>query len=174
MSSPVIKYYKTKLKNVYLIKPPTIFKDMRGMYVETYNKEIFSRITRLNFIQDDISVSKKNVLRGIHGDKKTWKLISCVHGKLFLVVVNCKESSKDYLKVFTKILSEKKNVQILVPPGYANGHLCLTDNCIFHYKLSYKGKYSDVNEQKVIKWNDARLKIKWPLKKNLIMSLRDK
>jgi len=158
------------MKGIKIIKG-SIFKDKRGKLWTSWkkNKKNFK-----NFCHDKFSISKKNVLRGLHYDKKTWKLISCVHGKLFLVVVNCKESSKDYLKVFTKILSEKKNVQILVPPGYANGHLCLTDNCVFHYKLSYKGKYSDVNEQKVIKWNDARLKIKWPLKKNLIMSLRDK
>lgn len=158
------------MKGIKIIKG-TIFTDKRGKLWTSWKK---NRKNFKNFCHDKFSISKKNVLRGLHYDKKTWKLISCVHGKLFLVVVNCKESSKDYLKVFTKILSEKKNVQILVPPGYANGHLCLTDNCVFHYKLSYKGKYSDVNEQKVIKWNDPRLKIKWPLKKNLIMSLRDK
>lgn len=72
------------------------------------------------------------------------------------------------------ILDENKNIQVLIPPYFANGHLCLSKNCVFHYKLSYKGKYSDVRSQKVLKWNDKRLKIKWPLKKDIILSKRDK
>ena len=83
-------------------------------------------------------------------------------------------NKKDYLRVFSTILSDKENVQILVPPGYANGHLCLSDNCVFHYKLSYSGKYSDVKSQKVLKWNDPRIKINWPKKQKLITSKRDK
>ena len=60
------------------------------------------------------------------------------------------------------------------PPYFANGHLCLSKDCVFHYKLSYKGKYSDVKNQQNLKWDDIRLKINWPIKKNLIMSKRDK
>ena len=56
---------------------------------------------------------------------------------------------------------------------YANGHLCLSDSCLFHYKLSYKGKYFDVDKQKVLKWNDTRVNIKWPIKSKPIMSMRD-
>ena len=72
------------------------------------------------------------------------------------------------------ILNGNKNVQVLVPPYFANGHLCLSKDCVFHYKLSYKGKYSDVKNQQNLKWDDIRLKINWPIKKNLIMSKRDK
>ena len=170
MSSPVIKYYKTKLKNVYLIKPPTIFKDMRGMYVETYNKKLFSRITRLNFIQDDISVSKKNVLRGIHGDKKTWKLISCILGKFYLVVVNNDIKSKQYKKWICILMDSKNPMQVLVPPKFGNGHYVVSKIAIFGYKQT---TYYNRSGQFTIKWNDPNFKIKWPLKKKPITSKRD-
>ena len=158
------------IKGIKVIKG-SIFKDKRGKLWTSWKK---NKKILLNFKHDKFSISKKNVLRGLHYDKKTWKLISCVYGKFFFVVVNCKKSSKDYLRVFSTILSDKENVQILVPPGYANGHLCLSDNCVFHYKLSYSGKYSDVKSQKVLKWNDPRIKINWPKKQKLITSKRDK
>ena len=65
-------------------------------------------------------------------------------------------------------------MQILIPPNYANGHLCLSKECLFHYKLFYRGKYSDVKQQKVLKWNSDSLNIKWPSKKKFISSIRDK
>ena len=158
------------IKGIKIIKG-SIFKDRRGKLWTSWKK---NKKILLNFKHDKFSISKKNVFRGLHYDQKTWKLISCVYGKIFFVVINCKKSSKDYLKVYSTILSDKENTQILVPPGYANGHLCLSDNCVFHYKLSYKGKYSDVNDQEVLKWNDPRIKINWPTKQKLITSKRDK
>ena len=97
-----------------------------------------------------------------------------VFGKIFFVVVDCRKNLKSYLKVYTKTIDSKDNLQILVPPGFANGHLCISKKCLFHYKLSYKGNYSDVKNQKNLKRNDKRLNINWPTKKNLIMSERDK
>ena len=115
---------------------------------------------------------KKNVLRGLHGDKKTWKLVSCVYGKVFFVVVNFQKKSKNFLKKQTFILSHQNRKQILVPPYFINGYLCISEKCVFHYKLSYKGNYSDINEQFSVKWNDPTLKINWPIKKPII-SKRD-
>ena len=145
------------------------YADKRGLIWTSWKKNNLD----LNFEHDKFSFSKKNVLRGLHYDNKTWKLISCPYGKIFFVVVNCNSSSKDYLKYKSWILDQKKNIQILVPPMYANGHLCLSDSCLFHYKLSYKGKYFDIDKQKVIKWDDSRVNIKWPIKSKPIMSKRD-
>ena len=158
------------IKGIKIIKGSK-FKDHRGSLWTSWEDK---KNTRIIFNHDKFSMSKKDVLRGLHYDSKTWKLISCVFGKVFFVVVNCKQSSKEYLKVFTKILNEKDNIQILVPPGFANGHLCISKKCLFHYKLSYKGKYSDVSNQNVLKWNDDRIKINWPKKINLITSKRDR
>ncbi len=136
------------------------FRDKRGHYWTSWKKNL---IKNLEFKHDKFSLSKKNVLRGLHGDKKTWKLISCPYGKLFLVVVNCIKNSKDYLKWKSYILSHKNGLQVLVPPNYANGHYCLSKVCLFHYKLSYSGKYEDVDKQFFFKWNAPEYNIKGPL-----------
>ena len=81
---------------------------------------------KIKFIQDDISVSKKNVLRGIHGDFRTWKLITCLEGEFILLVVNNLKKHKDFKKYQFFNLSEKNNIQILVPPGFGNAHYVKT------------------------------------------------
>ena len=146
------------------------FKDHRGYYWTSWRK---GETKKVYFRHDKFSLSKKNVLRGLHGDKKTWKLVSCPYGKFLLVIVNYIKDSKDYLKSKSLILSQENGVQVLIPPNYANGHLCLTNKCLFHYKLSYRGKYIDAKEQFSLRWNDPKLKIKWKIKKP-ILSKRDK
>ena len=146
------------------------FRDHRGYYWTSWKK---GSIKKVKFIHDKFSLSKKNVLRGLHGDNKTWKLVSCPYGKCLLVVVNCIKKSKNYLKWKSWILSHDNSVQVLIPPNYANGHLCLSDKCLFHYKLSYKGSYVDTKQQFSLKWNDPKLKINWRIKKPLL-SKRDK
>ena len=149
----------------------SIFKDHRGTLWTSWKK---NEKINLSFNHDKFAISKKKVLRGLHYDHKTWKLISCVYGEVFFVVVDCRISSKNYLKPNTFLLKAKDNIQILVPPNFANGHLCLSKECVFHYKLAYNGQYSDVKNQKTLKWNDKRFKIKWPKTKGIIMSERDK
>jgi len=146
------------------------FKDHRGYYWTSWRSGV---IRKIKFNHDKFSLSKKNVLRGLHGDKKTWKLLSCTYGKLLLVVVNCVKRSKNYLKWKSWILSHENGLQILIPPNYANGYLCLSKKCLLHYKLSYKGSYFDVKKQFSLKWNDPKLKINWKIKKP-ILSRRDK
>jgi len=156
-------YRVKKIKN-------SSFKDHRGYYWTSWKKNI---INKIKFNHDKFSLSKKNVLRGLHGDTKTWKLVSCPYGKFLLVVVDCNKKSKNYLKWRSWILSHENSLQILIPPNYANGHLCLSDHCLFHYKLSYKGSYFGASKQFSLKWNDPKLNIKWPIKKP-ILSFRDK
>ena len=147
------------------------FVDNRGFYWTSWIKK---KYPKLNFIHDKFSISKKNVLRGLHGDNKTWKLVSCVFGQVFFVVVNYNKKSKYYLRYKKYLLSHKNKLQVLVPPKYLNGFLCLSKNCVFHYKLSYTGKYNDAKNQYSLKWNDKNLRIKWPLNKKLILSKRDR
>ena len=82
------------------------------------------------------------------------------------------EYLSDLKKKYFK-LSHKNRMQVLIPPNYLNGYLCLTKECVFHYKLSYNGKYVDKNDQFSIRWNDPKININWPVKKP-ILSLRDK
>lgn len=160
---------KTKLDGVLLIKLD-VFEDHRGWYLETYNEKVFHEHgIDIKFVQDDISVSNKHVLRGIHGDAETWKLISCLYGMFYLVVLNNDPESKDYLSWQSFVLSEHNRHQVLVPPNYGNGHLVLSDMAIFHYK---QNTYYNPKGQFTILWNDAEWKIWWPIK-NPILSMRD-
>tara|TARA_Y100000389_G_scaffold205048_1_gene262412 strand:+ start:944 stop:1426 length:483 start_codon:yes stop_codon:yes gene_type:complete len=147
----------------------TIFYDKRGSIWTSWKKNKI----KLNFNHDKFAYSKKNVFRGLHYDSKTWKLVSCVYGSIFLIVVKINNSKKIY-KYKKFFLDHKSNKSILIPPGFANGHLCLSNECVFHYKLFYRGKYSDVKEQKTLFYNDKRLNIMWPTKKKFILSDRDK
>ena len=161
---------KTKLDGVLLIKPPTIFEDFRGTYVELFNEELYrkSGIT-VKFVQDDISVSTKHVLRGVHGDSETWKMISCLHGKFYLMVINLDETSSQYRQWEAFTLSDQNRLQVLIPPKFGNGHVVLSEVAIFHYKQS---SYYNRAGQFTILWNDPKLKIWWPVKEP-ILSMRD-
>ena len=131
-----MEVHKTNLNGVLQIKLD-VFEDFRGEYVETYNEALYAENgIDVKFVQDDISVSSMNVLRGIHGDSATWKLISCLHGKFYLVVVNGDSQSEDFGKWQSFVLSDKNRKQVLVPPGYGNAHLVLTETAIFGYKQS--------------------------------------
>ena len=158
-----MKVEKTKLKDVLLITHD-VFEDHRGEYIELYNKEIFNKNgISVDFIQDDISVSSKHVLRGLHGDAETWKLISCLRGRIYFVVANEEKQWQSF------VLSDKNRKQVLVPPNHANGHLALTDDIIFHYKQS---TYYNPTSQFTIKYDDPEYNIWWPIT-NPIRSQRD-
>jgi dTDP-4-dehydrorhamnose 3,5-epimerase len=153
-----------------LIVTPVVFEDHRGEYMETYNEKLYKEAgIVVDFVQDDISVSTKGVLRGLHGDRTTWKLISCLFGKFYFVVVNCDENSPDFGKWDSFVLSERNRKQVLVPPGYGNGHLILSDSAIFHYKQS---TYYDPASQFSFRFDDPRLNIWWPLSEPML-SRRD-
>ena len=160
----------TSLKGVKLIVPPTIFEDFRGSYVETYNRDLYvaGGITQ-DFIQDDISTSTKGVLRGIHGDQQTTKLVSCLQGSFYLVVVNNDESSAEFGKWESFTISDQNRLQVLIPPKFGNGHLVLSETAIFHYKQTTA--YNRESQFTII-WDDPKYNIWWPIK-NPILSRRD-
>lgn len=166
----MIKVLKTKLDQVLLMRPE-IFKDFRGENFEVYNDRVYKKTgVRINFVQDNVSVSKKNVLRGIHGDTKTYKLVTCLEGEIYFVVVNCDSASKDFGKWVSFHLSDKNKLQVLVPPKFGNAHLVLSPKAVFYYKWS---EYYKPYGQFSYKWNDPRFNIKWPIK-NPILSERDR
>ena len=163
---------KTNLENVKLITLE-LFKDHRGQYIETYNEKLYhDKGIKVHFVQDDISVSVKNVLRGLHGDDRTWKLISCLYGKFLLAVVNCDRESEHFGNWQTFALSYANHFQVLVPPKHANGHLVLSEKAIFHYKQStyYKGP----ENQFIYRWDEPKFGIWWPEKDPILSSRDDK
>lgn len=149
-----------------------IFKDHRGLYVETFNHDHYKKVLPgIEFVQDDFSYSYKNVLRGIHGDYKTWKLIHCPVGEIFLVVVDWREESPTYKKWESFKLNQQNMLQILIPPGCGNGHYVLSEYAVFSYKQS---TYYERESQFSIAYNDKSLAIDWPLlEKSPILSERD-
>ena len=177
-----MKVFKTKLEGVLLFKLKP-FEDFRGEYVELFNENIYleeikkalkgtiyeNSTKNLKFVEDDISTGNKGVLKGIHGDSKTWKLVQCLLGKFYLVVVNNNPKSTDYGKWEAFTLSDKNRLQILIPPLCGNGHQVLSDYDIYHYKQS---SYYDPNSQFTIKWNDPKYNVWWPIE-NPILSQRD-
>lgn len=164
-----MKVWKEKLTGVLVVEPDA-FEDHRGEYVETYNERVYKESgIDVAFVQDDISVSSKHVLRGIHGDATTWKLISCLHGKFYLVVVNCNTESPEFGAWQSFILSDRNRRQVLVPPKFGNGHLVLSDLAIFHYKQS---TYYDRSGQFTYRWDDPVFSIWWPIT-TPILSMRD-
>tara|TARA_B100000989_G_scaffold182590_1_gene137297 strand:- start:105 stop:629 length:525 start_codon:yes stop_codon:yes gene_type:complete len=161
-----MKIIKTKFKGL-LIYDKNTFYDKRGYFRELYIQKHF----KISFPFDVMSYSKKNVLRGLHLQRKNpqAKLITVLSGKVFDVCVDCRKKSKTFGKYFSIKLSEKNNKSLLIPAGFAHGFYTLTDNVIIHYKCS---KYRHVKSEMGILWKDKELKIKWPVTK-LVISKKD-
>ena len=161
---------RTNLDGVLLITPPTVFEDFRGSFVEIYNEILYKEAgIDVNFVQDDVSTSRQHVLRGIHGDRQTYKMVSCLYGALYLVVANCDENSQAFGKWFSTTLSAANKRQVLVPPNHGLAHLVTTDVALFHYKQS---TYYDRASQFTYRWDDPRFGIDWPIE-DPILSERD-
>jgi dTDP-4-dehydrorhamnose 3,5-epimerase len=166
---------KTSLKNVLLFTHKC-FEDHRGTYEELYNKIKFEEACKeylghtIEFLEDDIAISNRHVLRGLHGDNRTWKYVTCLKGKYFINVICYDEESKDFGKFESFILSDQNKKQLLIPPKHGHGYLVMSDEAVFHYKQScvYKGMI----KQFTIKYNDERFNMWWPIK-NPILSKRD-
>jgi dTDP-4-dehydrorhamnose 3,5-epimerase len=157
-----------KIKDIKILEPD-VFCDYRGDLWTLWKQGDHG----LSFNHDKVSTSRKNVLRGIHGDQKSWKLITCLYGEMYFVVVDNRKKSQTYYEWDHLILDDRKRKQVLIPPGVGNGFLVLSEKSVFHYKWCYKGKYPDVQDQFTIKWNDPHLKINWPIN-NPILQFRDK
>lgn len=163
-----------KIKGVWIIRP-SISIDHRGTIWTSFLKSEIEKLLpqNLHFKHDKFSESKHNVLRGIHGDGKTWKIVTCVYGEIMQVVVDCRKDSPTYLKWEKFIINKENKLLVLLPPNIGNAYYVLSNVAIYHYKLAYEGEYIDADKQFSIKWNDPRIGIKWPTDKP-ILSDRDK
>ena len=167
----MLAVYPTVLPDVLVIKRKISY-DRRGFYAEMYSETDYHNAgITVKFVEDDFSFSKKNVLRGLHGDSKTWKLVSCPFGRLYFVVLNYDEESKFYGRWVAMEITPESCLQVLVPPRHANGHLVLSYAAIFHYKQSEY--YRSADDQFVVKWNDPKFNISWPISETPILSARD-
>jgi dTDP-4-dehydrorhamnose 3,5-epimerase len=168
-----LKIKATNIEGVYIIKP-TKFKDNRGTFFESFNKQIFQKKidSKVNFVQDNQSLSYKGVLRGLHFQNPPYaqaKLVSVIKGSVLDVVVDLRKESKTFGKYITEEINEYNNHQLFIPVGMAHGFLTLEDNTIFRYKCS--DFYNKESEDSLL-WNDISLNIKWPIS-NPILSKKD-
>ena len=164
-----MKYYNGKISDLKVVQPE-VFYDLRGENVETFNEESYKYLVTSQFVIDSISRSTKGVLRGFHGDKFAWKLIQVLYGSVHFVVIDFRPESNTHMCVETFNLNDKNRLQILVPAGCVNAHLCMSDECLFHYKLTHG--YVKPDDQIRLKWNDPSIDVWWPID-NPITSYRD-
>lgn len=161
---------ETSLPGVKLIRPPTVSEDFRGGYTETYNRELYREAgIAAEFVQDDYSFSYRHVLRGIHADAVTWKLVFCPYGRFYLVIVDCRRDSAGFGKWEAFTLSSENRLQVLSPPGHGVAHLVMSATAVFSYKQS---TYYDRSAQTTYRWDDPAFGIYWPVR-NPILSERD-
>ena len=158
-----MKIINTRFKGLKIIKGMNHY-DNRGYFRETFKNSFFKN---KNFIFWCMSKSKKNVLRGLHLQKKNQqeKFVSVVKGKIFDVVLDLRKKSKTYGKHFSIILSEKNSTSLFIPAGFAHGFCGLeNDNLVFYGCTNYRSKKNEVG----ILWNDKTLKIKCPTTKTIL------
>mgnify|MGYP001254832422 FL=1 len=163
-----MKQIKTKIKDLIYFQD-NIYTDKRGYLKELFNK----KKVNTKFIFEFMSLSKKNVIRGLHFQvkKPQAKFISVVYGKIFDVVIDLRKKSKTFGKKFEIILDSKKNTSLYIPEGFAHGFKALKDNSIMLYACNNK-RYPDLESG--ILWNDKELKVNWPNKNKNIISNKDR
>ena len=164
-----VKINKKLFKEIRVFKKK-IFKDKRGTFSRTFcNKEFLK--ARVNFLPKQVNFSKntkKGIIRGLHYQdliSKEYKIVTCLNGKIFDVVVDIRKKSKTYLKSFSIVLSDSNNLILYIPPGFAHGFQTLTKNVdvlYLHNKFFNKSIYRTINPM------DKKVKIKWPINKKIL------
>lgn len=157
-----------------LIIEPKVFGDDRGFFMESYNQRIFEAAVgrKIDFVQDNHSKSSKGVLRGLHYQTKPFaqgKLVRCVVGEVFDVVVDLRLSSPTFGKWVGVNLSEENKRQLWIPEGFAHGFVCVSNEAEFLYKTT---SYYSKKHERTIYWNDSDLNIDWE-GENFILSAKD-
>lgn len=161
------------IKGLYIIEPK-VFKDERGYFVETYNRNDFEEAgLNMTFVQDNQSMSVKGVLRGLHFQKEhpQGKLVRVLKGEVFDVAVDLIKDSATFGKWFGVILSDENKKQFYISEGFAHGFLVLSETAEFAYKCT---DFYNPTDEGGIAWNDSEIAIKWPKVGDLIISEKDK
>jgi len=151
---------KTPLKDLLILKPK-VFKDPRGYFLESYNKEKLAAYINDDFVQDNESCSQKGVLRGLHFQNPPYtqaKLIRVIKGAILDVVVDIRKDSKTFRQHYKVTLNEDNKYQLYVPKGFAHGFICLEYDTIINYKCS---EFYNPKSEVSLLWNDKTLNIDW-------------
>lgn len=154
---------------------PRVFEDERGAFFESFNQKVFEEATglRTNFVQDNQSISKRGVLRGLHYQlppHAQGKLIRVVRGSAFDVAVDIRKESASYGNWVAETISAANGKQIWIPEGFAHGFLALDEGTVLLYKTT---DFYDRASEGSISWNDPALAIGWPIDTPPIVSAKD-
>ena len=167
-----MKINKTFIEDLLIIEPQ-LFKDDRGFFYESYNKNNLDKNINIVFVQDNESKSFKGVIRGLHFQAPPFeqsKLVRCISGNILDVAVDLRTNSKTYGKSFSIELSSENNKQLFVPKGFAHGFQVLSETAIVNYKVD--NFYNSKSDSGII-WNDKDLSIDWNLDLKPILSKKD-
>ena len=171
----IVKYkYIDNLKELLIIQP-SIYKDERGSFFESFNSKIFNEIVGrdIAFTQDNQSYSKKSVLRGLHSQKSPFeqgKLVRVLKGQIFDVAVDIRVDSSTFGLYHAELLSEENNKQFWIPEGFAHGFLVMSDDAIVQYKTN---KHYNKDSEVIYNWLEPKFSIKWPTTDKVILSDKD-
>lgn len=166
-----MKVFPTLVQDCKLIEL-TPHEDNRGLFIELFQESRYSGEEPICHVwrQINYSLSTKDVVRGLHYSPYS-KLVSCIKGKIFDVVVDLRKNSKTYMKYFTAVLDN--SIQMYVPPNCAHGFMALEEENIVIY--AQNGNYlPKARLEKDISWRDPELSIQWPHSDNYILSDKDK
>ena len=161
------------IEGLYVIEP-TVFKDERGYFVETYNQNDMKEAgLDMVFVQDNQSMSTRGVLRGLHFQKQfpQGKLVRVVRGKVFDVAVDLRSDSKTYGKWFGVELSAENMKQFYIPEGFAHGFLVLSDEAEFCYKCT---DFYHPDDEGGIAYNTPDIGVEWPIPEGMELILSEK
>ena len=169
-----MKVISTKFEGVSIVRPD-VFSDSRGFFVETFQKVRYQAALNINdeFVQDNYSFSKKNVLRGMHFQKQypQGKIVRVMRGEIFDVVVDIRKDSSTFGQWEGFILSDVNQEQLWVSPGFAHGFLVLSEYADFEYKCT---DYYRPDDEYCLLWNDPTVNIQLPLNSLLpVLSEKD-
>lgn len=150
---------------------PDVFEDDRGFFKEVYSTAKYRPLGLTDdFVQDSVSYSTKNVIRGLHCDPEMSKFVQVLRGKVWDVVVDFRRSSPTFKKWQGFYLSEYNHAQLYVPKGFLHGFLALSDEVVFNYK---HGALHSAEREFAVRWNDPTLAIAWPLVGEPRVSVKD-
>lgn len=152
---------------------PSQFSDYRGQLWSGLSKELEDTLDVGSFRHQKFATNKKNVLRGIHGDFETFKLVTCLFGEIQQVVVDMRPDSKTYKKWVSWEINGEKPCLILIPPGVGNSFKTLSEISLYSYSLAYNGTYNDYDKQFTVKYDDPSINIAW-LGQTPVLSERDR
>ncbi len=157
-----------------LILQPKVFQDERGYFYEPYNKKVLQAAgINEEFVQDNQSLSQKDVLRGLHFQNPPYaqsKLVRVIQGSVWDLVVDIRKKSPTYGQHFGIELSADNKTIFYIPAGFAHGFATLEDNTVFLYKCS---TFYNKESEDCILWNDKDLNIQWNIE-NPLLSEKDK